>query len=92
MGSDQLKTRGDHRRLCVPGELPPAPGSQRQPPSPAAHCLGALEALPLFGRGEIASWCPGSPAPPAASVRARPGMSLRLEGQMGSWQSLSSRG
>ena len=52
----------------------------------------ASEALPLFGHGEIASWCSGSPAPPAASVRARPGMSLRLEGQMGSWQSLSSRG
>ena len=67
-------------------------GLSDSPLAQAAHRLGASEALPLFGHGEIASWCSGSPAPPAASVRARPGMSLRLEGQMGSWQSLSSRG
>ena len=61
-------------------------------PWPEGLTAWGPEALPLVGHGETASWCSGSPASPAASVCAKPGMSLRLEGQMGSWQSLSSRG
>lgn len=48
MGSDQLKTHGDHRGLCVLGELPLAPGSQRQPLSPSGSPPGGLRSSATF--------------------------------------------
>lgn len=52
MGNDQLKTRGDHRGLCVLGELPLAPGSQQQPPGPRGSPPGGLGGSATWTRGD----------------------------------------